>query len=184
MLNNVNKDNKMITLNDLYEKADEKTNEAWANITEDGTYNGRLAAAIMSEQSKEYVADGAEPKVLVSYVFDLLNEKGESVHVSTKPCTISFTDKSKLPQIWKVKSGAELKALLNDDNGNLKDLFVRCVVEVKETEKGFFPTVTKVSKIMDKTEQNATKLSDWDLKVYGRTPLEVYLTPDYEASKA
>ena len=184
MFNNVNKENKMIKLTDLYEKADSKTNEAWANITEDGAYNGRLAAAIMSEQSKEFVAEGAEPKVLVSYVFDLLNKKGESVHVSTKPCTISFTDKSRLPQIWKVKSGAELKTLLNDADGNLKDLYVTCVVDVKETEKGFFPTVTKVSKIMDKTEQPATKLSDWDLKVYGRAPLEVYLTPDYEASKA
>ena len=170
----------MIELNDLYNKADEKTNEAWANIESDGTYEGRLAATILSEQDKNYVADGAEPKRLVSYVFDLLNEKGESVHVSTKPCTISFTDKSRLPVIWKVKNGKELSALLNDADGKLKDIYVKCLVEVRETDKGIFPTVTKVSKILEKTEQQATKLSNWDLKVYGRDPIGYELTPDYE----
>lgn len=171
----------MINYNELYTQ---KTNEAFDNIEKSGMYKGRLIAVKISKQSPQFVEEGKEPKNLVSFLWDCKNKAGKSVHVSTKPCTISFTDKSRLPQIWKVKSGAELKSLLNDDNGNLKDLYVKCLVEVKETEKGFFPTVTKVSKITDKTEQAATKLSDWDLKVYGRAPLEVYLTPDYEASKA
>lgn len=169
-----------MNINELYNKADEKTNEAWANITSDGTYDGRLAAAIISEQNPEYVPEGEEPKRLISYIFDLLNENGESVHVSTKPCTISFTEKSNLPKIWKVKSGKELAALLNDDKGALKDIYVKCLVEVRETEKGIFPTVTKVSKILNKSEQPATRLSDWDLRVYGRDPLAYELTPDYD----
>lgn len=170
----------MITLNELYKKADEKTNEAWANIDSDGTYNGRLAATIISEQNASYVPEGETPKQLISYVFDLLNEKGESVHVHTKPCTISFTDKSRLPQIWKVKNGEELSALLCDAEGKAKDVYVKCLVEVKETDKGIFPTVTKVSKIIDKTDQPATKLSDWDLKVYGKEAISYELTPEYE----
>lgn len=171
----------MTNLTDLYKEADAKTNEAWANIAEDGIYKGRLAAQILSEQ--QYKPEDPVRQV-ISYVFDLINNEGESVHVSTKPCGISFTDKSRLPQIWKVKSGEELTAILAGEDGKLKDVYVECLVEVHETEKGIFPTVTKVSKITAKTEQPATKLSDWDLKVYGREPIGVELTPDYNAELA
>jgi len=169
-------------INELYTKADEKSDVEFANITEDGLYTGRLAAQVLSKQDSKFVEEGKEPRNQISYVFDLLNENGESVHVSTKPCSISMGDKANLPKIWNVKTGEDLTKILYDAAGKPKELYVKCLVTVKETETGIFPTVTKVSKIMPESEQPATKLTEFDLKVYGREAEAVEMTPDYQAA--
>lgn len=168
-----------IDLNNVYEQAAKKTTDAFANITEDGTYNGRLAAMLFTKQDEKYAADKDNPKELVTFVFDLLNEKGESVHVKTKACTLSFTDKSKLPKIWGIKTPEELKALTVNEDGSLKDLFVKCKVDVDVTEKGYFPVVDKVKQIVPATDQKPTKLTDWDKKVFGKVPYAESITADY-----
>jgi hypothetical protein len=170
----------MIKLSDLYQNADNKSNVEFANITEEGIYTGRLAAQILSKQDAKFVENGKEPRDQISYVFDLLNEKGESVHVSTKPCSISFGDKANLPKIWNVKTGEDLNKVLYDAEGKPKEVYVKCMVTIKETDNGIFPTVMKVSKIMPESEQPATKLSEFDIKVYGRDAEAIELTPDYD----
>ena len=180
--NNKNKDNNMSKLNELYTNRNSAAGNDFANISEDGMYLGRLAGQIMLKQSKEYTKEGEEPKELVSFVFDLINDNGESVHVRTKPSSFSFGEKANLPGLWNVKNAKELQDLIVDmEKDCLKDVYVRCIVVVDHKENGDFPRVTKVSKIMPATDQTATALTKWDLKPYGQEPTDVFLTPDYEA---
>lgn len=183
VMNNKNKDNNMSKLNELYTNTNSTASNDFANISEDGMYLGRLAGQIMLKQSKEFTKEGEEPKELVTFIFDLINDNGESVHVRTKPSSFSFGEKAKLPGLWNVKSAKELQELIVDtDKDCLKDVFVKCMVEVDHKENGDFPRVTKVSKIMATTDQTATALNKWDLKPYGQEPTDVFLTPDYEAA--
>lgn len=88
----------MINYNELYTQ---KTNEAFDNIEKAGIYKGRLIAVKISKQSPQFVEEDKEPKKLISFLWDCKNKAGKSVHVSTKPCTISFTEKSTLPKSGK-----------------------------------------------------------------------------------
>ena len=175
----------MINYNELYTQ---KTNAAFDNIEKAGVYKGRLIAVKISKQSSQFVEEGHEPKNLVSFLWDCKNKAGKSVHVSTKPCTISFTEKSTLPKIWENVGQADslenyLK-IVYDDNNNVKDIFAKLDIKVDVKETGTFPTVTKVSELEEPIKDfGVTKITDYDRKVYGVEAIDMDINPVYEGKE-
>ena len=175
----------MINYNELYTQ---KTNEAFENIEKAGIYKGRLIAVKISKQSPQFVEEGKEPKNLVSFLWDCKNKAGKSVHVSTKPCTISFTEKSTLPKIWENVGQADslenyLK-IVYDKNNNLKDIFATLDIKVDVKENGTFPTVTKVLELEEPINDfGITKVTDYDRKVYGVEAIDIDINPVYEGKE-
>lgn len=171
----------MINYNELYTQ---KTNDAFDNIEKAGIYKGRLIAVKISKQSQQFVEEGKEPKNLVSFLWDCKNKAGKSVHVSTKPCTISFTDKSTLPKIWENVGAADslenyLK-IVYDKNNNVKDIFATLDIKVDVKENGSFATVTKVLELEEPIKDfGITKVTDYDRKVYGVEAIDIDLNPVY-----
>ena len=175
----------MINYNELYTQ---KTNEAFENIEKAGIYKGRLIAVKISKQSPQFVEEGKEPKNLVSFLWDCKNKAGKSVHVSTKPCTISFTEKSTLPKIWENVGQADslenyLK-IVYEDNNNVKDIFATLDIKVDVKENGTFPTVTKVLELEEPIKDfGITKVTDYDRKVYGVEAIDIDINPVYEGKE-
>jgi hypothetical protein len=171
----------MINYNEIYTQ---KTNEAFDNIEKAGIYKGRLIAVKISKQSQQFVEEGKEPKNLVSFLWDCKNKAGKSVHVSTKPCTISFTDKSTLPKIWENVGAADslenyLK-IVYDKNNNVKDIFATLDIKVDVKENGSFATVTKVLELEEPIKDfGITKVTDYDRKVYGVEAIDIDINPVY-----
>lgn len=177
------KDNKNMNFEKFENKA---TNEAWATITKEKIYNGRLMAVRISKENPKFIDDGHEPRDLISFVFDVINDAGESVHVSTKPSTVSFTDKSKLPQVWanafELKSASDIAKNLYKD-GKLQPIPVSVYVSVVKKEDKVYNDVTKVVELLDKSEQKPSPATSWDLKVYGQDANEYDLAEGYELLK-
>ena len=175
----------MINYNELYTQ---KTNEAFENIEKAGIYKGRLIAVKISKQSPQFVEEGKEPKNLVSFLWDCKNKAGKSVHVSTKPCTISFTEKSTLPKIWENVGQADslenyLK-IVYDKNNNVNDIFATLDIKVDVKENGTFPTVTKVLELEEPIKDfGITKITDYDRKVYGVEAVDIDINPVYEGKE-
>ena len=175
----------MINYNELYTQ---KTNEAFANIEKAGIYKGRLIAVKISKQSEKFVEEGKQPKNLVSFLWDCKNKAGKSVHVSTKPCTISFTEKSTLPKIWENVGQADslenyLK-IVYDKNNNVNDIFATLDIKVDVKENGTFPTVTKVLELEEPIKDfGITKITDYDRKVYGVEAIDIDINPVYEGKE-
>lgn len=175
----------MINYNELYTQ---KTNEAFANIEKGGIYKGRLIAVKISKQSEKFTEEGKEPKNLVSFLWDCKNKAGKSVHVSTKPCTISFTEKSTLPKIWENVGQADslenyLK-IVYDKNNNVNDIFATLDIKVDVKENGTFPTVTKVLELEEPIKDfGVTKITDYDRKVYGVEAIDIDINPVYEGKE-
>lgn len=171
----------MINYNELYTQ---KTNDAFDNIEKAGIYKGRLIAVKISKQSQQFVEEGKEPKNLVSFLWDCKNKAGKSVHVSTKPCTISFTDKSTLPKIWENVGAADslenyLK-IVYDKNNNVKDIFATLDIKVDVKDNGSFATVTKVLELEEPIKDfGITKVTDYDKKVYGVEAIDIDINPVY-----
>ena len=175
----------MINYNELYTQ---KTNEAFANIEKAGVYKGRLIAVKISKQSEKFIEEGKEPKNLVSFLWDCKNKAGKSVHVSTKPCTISFTEKSTLPKIWEnVGQADSLEKYLKivyDKNNNVNDIFATLDIKVDVKENGTFPTVTKVLELEEPIKDfGITKITDYDRKVYGVEAIDMDINPVYEGKE-
>ena len=175
----------MINYNELYTQ---KTNEAFENIEKAGVYKGRLIAVKISKQSEKFVEEGHEPKNLVSFLWDCKNKAGKSVHVSTKPCTISFAEKSTLPKIWEnvatVNSLENYLKIVYDDNNNVKDIFATLDIKVDVKENGTFPTVTKVLELEEPIKDfGVTKITDYDRKVYGVEAVDIDINPVYEGKE-
>ena len=175
----------MINYNELYTQ---KTNAAFDNIEKAGVYKGRLIAVKISKQSSQFVEEGKEPKNLVSFLWDCKNKAGKSVHVSTKPCTISFTEKSTLPKIWENVGQADslenyLK-IVYDKNNYVKDIFATLDIKVDVKENGTFPTVTKVLELEEPIKDfGVTKITDYDRKVYGVEAIDIDINPVYEGKE-
>ena len=175
----------MINYNELYTQ---KTNDAFDNIEKAGIYKGRLIAVKISKQSPQFVEEGKEPKNLVSFLWDCKNKAGKSVHVSTKPCTISFTEKSTLPKIWENVGQADslenyLK-IVYDKNNNVNDIFATLDIKVDVKENGTFPTVTKVLELEEPIKDfGITKVTDYDRKVYGVEAIDIDINPVYEGKE-
>lgn len=175
----------MINYNELYTQ---KTNDAFDNIEKAGIYKGRLIAVKISKQSQQFVEEGKEPKNLVSFLWDCKNKAGKSVHVSTKPCTISFTDKSTLPKIWENVGAADslenyLK-IVYDKNNNVKDIFATLDIKVDVKENGSFATVTKVLELEEPIKDfGITKVTDYDKKVYGVEAIDIDINPVYSSKE-
>lgn len=176
----------MINYNEMYTQ---KTNDAFANIEKAGIYKGRLIAVKITEQDPKYVDPGKDPKKLICFLWDVLNKDGNHVHVSTKPCTISFTDKSTLPFIWgnveKITSLDTYLKTVYDKNNKVKDIFALLDIKVDEKENGFYPTVTKVSQLEDPINNfEVTAITDYDKKVYGKPVIDMDINPVYEGKQA
>ena len=175
----------MINYNELYTQ---KTNEAFENIEKAGIYKGRLIAVKISKQSPQFVEEGKQPKNLVSFLWDCKNKAGKSVHVSTKPCTISFTEKSTLPKIWENVGQADslenyLK-IVYDKNNNVNDIFATLDIKVDVKENGTFPTVTKVLELEEPIKDfGITKITDYDRKVYGVEAIDIDINPIYKGKE-
>jgi len=171
----------MINYNELYTQ---KTNDAFDNIEKGGLYKGRLMAVKICKQSPQFVEEGKEPKTLVTFLWDCKNKAGKSVHVSTKPCTISFTDKSTLPKIWEnagdIKTLDDYLKLVYDKNNNVKDIFATLDIKVENKDNGSFATVTKVSEVEEPIKDfGITKITDYDKKVYGVEAIDIDYNPVY-----
>lgn len=175
----------MINYNELYTQ---KTNEAFDNIEKAGIYKGRLMAVRICKQSPQFVEEGKEPKNLVSFLWDCKNKAGKSVHVSTKPCTISFTDKSSLPKIWENVGTADsldnyLK-IVYDKNNNVKDIFATLDIKVDIKDNGSFATVTKVLELEEPIKDfGISKVTNYDKKVYGVEAIDIDINPVYEGKE-
>lgn len=175
----------MINYKDLYTQT---TNEAFANIEKAGIYKGRLMAVRISKQAEQFVEEGKEPRNQVSFLWDCKNKAGQSVHVSTKPCGISFTDKSNLPKIWEnvgsVNSLENYLKIVYDKNNNVKDIFATLDIKVVEKENGIYPTVTKVLELEEPIKDfGVTPLTDYDKKVYGVEAIDIDLNPVYAGTE-
>jgi hypothetical protein len=175
----------MINYKELYTQT---TNEAFANIEKAGIYKGRLMAVRISKQAEQFVEEGKEPRNQVSFLWDCKNKAGQSVHVSTKPCGISFTDKSNLPKIWEnvgsVNSLENYLKIVYDKNNNVKDIFATLDIKVVEKENGIYPTVTKVLELEEPIKDfGVTPLTDYDKKVYGVEAIDIDLNPAYAGTE-
>jgi hypothetical protein len=175
----------MINYKELYTQT---TNEAFANIEKAGIYKGRLMAVRISKQAEQFVEEGKEPRNQVSFLWDCKNKAGQSVHVSTKPCGISFTDKSNLPKIWEnvgsVNSLENYLKIVYDKNNNVKDIFATLDIKVVEKENGIYPTVTKVLELEEPIKDfGVTPLTDYDKKVYGVEAIDIDLKPAYAGTE-
>ena len=161
-------------------------NGDFAVIEETGTYHARLVMVRMNKMDPKFLKDDEEPRDQISFLFDVLNNQGLSCHVATKPCTITFTDRSKLPgilgKLGQPTSGKELKELLYTKDGKLKDIY--CKVTVEATERpagdGYYNRVMKITAVEEPTGQPVSKLDDWDFKTFGKE-VELYdVNPAYE----
>lgn len=175
----------MINYNEVYKN---KTNEAFDNIEKPGIYKGRLMAVKISKQAEQFVEEGKTPKFQVSFLWDCKNKAGKSVHVSTKPCGISFTDKSNLPKIWEnigtVDSLESYLKLVYDEKNNVKDIFATLDVKVDVRENGIFPTVTKVLELEEPIKDfGISEISEWDRKVYGVEATDIDFNKAYIVTK-
>lgn len=175
----------MINYNELYKN---KTTEAFDNIEKAGIYKGRLMAVKISKQSEQFVEEGKEPRMQVSFLWDCKNKAGKSVHVSTKPCGISFTDKSNLPKIWEnvseIDSLEKYLSVVYDKNNNVKDIFATLDVKVDVKDNGIFPTVTKVLELEEPIKDfGISEISDYDRKVYGTPVIDMDINPVYEGKE-
>lgn len=171
----------MINYNEIYTQ---KTNDAFDNIEKTGLYKGRLMMVRISKQSEQYVEKGKDPKTLVSFVWDCKNKAGKSVHVSTKPCTLSFTDKSNLPEIWsaagKIGSLDEYLKLIYNKSGEVKDIFATLNIEVVEKDNGNFATVKSIAEVEEPIKNfGVTKVTEYDMKVYGKPAESIDYNPMY-----
>lgn len=164
------------------------SNGDFAVIEEDGVYHARLMMVRISKQDERFVEDGKEPRDQISFLFDVLNSKGLSCHVATKPCTVTFTDRSRLPvilgKLCQPKDGDELKDVLYTKEGQLKDIYCKVMVEVKERPNGdgFYNTVTKIVAVEEPTGQAESNVTEWDFKAYGKAVDMYDLNPKYETN--
>lgn len=175
----------MINYDELYTQ---KTNETFANIEKAGIYKGRLMAVKISKQSEKFLEEGQKPKNQVSFVWDCKNKAGQHVHVSTKPCGISFTDKSNLPKIWEnIGEANSLESYLKivyDTKNNVKDMFATLDIKVDVKENGTFPTVTKVLELEEPIKDfGISEVTDYDKKVYGVEAIDIDFNPVYVGGK-
>lgn len=175
----------MINYKDLYTQT---TNEAFANIEKAGIYKGRLMAVRISKQAEQFVEEGKEPRNQVSFLWDCKNKANEHVHVATKPCSISFSDKATLPKIWEnIGEANSLESYLKivyDKNNNVKDIFATLDIKVVEKENGIYPTVTKVLELEEPIKDfGVTTLTDYDKKVYGVEAIDIDLNPVYAGTE-
>lgn len=159
-----------------------KTTDAFATIQEDGYYEGRLFGIRISEQAKEFVEEGKEPKEQISFLFDIINSDGNHVHVATKPCTVSFTNKSNLPKLFekvtKLSSTKDFNKWMFDEK-NFGDIF-KLNVEVKENNGKYYPTVTSVKSKVQNGRMDISAVTEYDLKVYGQPCIDYQLFEGYE----
>lgn len=167
-----------------YEKYNTQTTlDAFAVIDQESIYQAQLMLVRVSKQNERFVDEGKEPKNLISFVFNVKNSKGKSVHVSTKPTTISFTDKSNLPKIWQnvfeLKEAKDLSNVLYE-NGKLKDISCNVYVTVTKKEDKLYNEVSKVVGLIDKFKFADEKIyTDWDLRVYGDPCVEFDAQEEY-----
>lgn len=163
-------------------------------IEKAGVYKARLAVLRTSWQDEKFAkkADGtpADPKQLISFVWDVKDKNGEQIHVTTKASTISFNEKSNLTTLFKnvktFKNQEDFEKFIYDKDDNLVELFADVIVKV-ETNKTSGKVYNTVSEIVEITEDNGVKpseLTDWDLKVYGQECDQFILAGAYESSKA
>lgn len=169
----------MIKYNEMYS---ENNNEAFATIEKPGVYHGRLIGIRISEQDPKFVEEGKEPKKQVSFLWDVLNKEKLSCHTATKPCTISFTDRSKLPIIFEnvsklTKLDDYLKLLYN--GSAVKDIYASLLIKVTEKDGKFFSEVEKVVEFEDTTAQKTSTVTEWDKKVYGKECIDIDFNPKY-----
>lgn len=157
-------------------------------ISKPGVYKARLAAVRKSLQDEKYAKDKdgnpVDPKELVSFVFDVEDKNGNNVHVQTKPCSITFSDKSKLPVFFEnvvaLNSMEDFYKLLWDENDSLKDFFCDVMVKVTTKDEKVFNEVTQIVEATNDNGVKASDLCDWDLKVYGKPCTEYDLAPSYD----
>ena len=160
--------------------------EAFAHITKPGSYKGRLVAIRESMENMKFVEEGKEPRKLVSFVFDVLNKEGASVHVASKAMSATFTDKSSMPKFWnnvaKLTNGKDLQTFLFNNPEELKEMYLELSVSVQTKGDKTYNTVEGVFDVTDPTDQKATKVTSYDLKVYGVPCDEYVLTKDYKTA--
>ena len=156
------------------------SNNEFNVITKKGIYPAKLAIVRSIMQDEKYAKDKdgnpIEPKQLVSFIFDVMDKEGKNVHVATKPCTISFNEKSNLPKLW--EDAIELESYDDYikffyDGDNLKDLCVNVNVAVEEKDGKVYNQVKQVMEVTESNDVKPSELTDWDLKVYGR-PCDQY----------
>lgn len=158
-------------------------------ITKKGNYPAKLAVLRTSYQDEKYAKDKdnnpIEPKQLVSFVFDVLDKEGNNVHVHTKPCTISFNEKSNLPKLWEdaveISNMKEFQEFFYDAEGNLKDICVNVNVSVEEKDGKVYNQVKRVTEITESNDVKPSELFEWDLKVYGKPCDDYDCAPSYKA---
>lgn len=157
-------------------------------ISKPGVYQARLAVIRTTHQDEKYAKDKdgnpVEPKQLVSFVWDCVNKEGKNVHVHTKPCTLSYNEKSNLPKLWenvvKLESQDDFEKFFYDEKGNLKDFCGDVMVKVTDKDGKVYNEIVSVIEQTIDTKVVPSALYDWDLKVYGKMCDEYDLTPAYK----
>ena len=158
-------------------------NGDFAVVKEEGSYHARLMMVRLSKQDK-YIEEGKEPKDQISFLFDVINENGQSCHIATRPTGITFTDRSNLPKILnklgQPTNGKELQELLYTKDKKLKDIYCKVYVDVQEKENGIFNNVTKNIAVEEPTDQPVSKIVEWDYKVFGKEIVAGDINPAYK----
>ena len=164
-----------------------ESNENFNVITKPQVCHAKLMLIRKSHQDAKYAVDKdgnpVEPKELISFVWDCVDGEGNNCHVDTKPCTVSFSDKSKLPEMWNnVVEMASQEDFYNFfyEDGKIKDINAQVMVKVQEKDGKIYNKVSEVISLEDSNAVKPSQLNDWDLRVYG-TPCEEYdITPSYD----
>lgn len=160
-------------------------NGDFAVVKEEGSYHARLMMVRLSKQDK-FIEEGKEPKDQISFLFDVINENGQSCHIATRPTGITFTDRSNLPKILnklgQPTNGKELQELLYNKDKTLKDIYCKVYVDVQEKENGIFNNVTKIIAVEEPTDQPVSNIVEWDYKVFGKDIIMGDINPAYKPS--
>lgn len=168
-------------------KPSSSNTEDFAIIEKPGVYKAKLAIVRTNLQDSKYVEEDKEPKQQVSFVWDCIDKAGHNVHVHTKPCTLSWGDKAKMPKLWesvaKLTNMEDFTKLLYDKDGNLKDMCADVMVKVTDKDGKVYNEVTDIIELTETNEVKPSELFDWDLKVYGKPCEEYELTPAYDKGK-
>lgn len=167
-----------------FNKYKNNTTEAFTVIESSDTYPARLFAIKLSKQDPKFVDDGKDPKDQISFMFDVLDDNKNHVHVSTKPMSIAFSDKAGLPKLFEgvteLKTGDDMTKFFYDDKG-LGATF-KVMVSVKKVEDKIYNTVTSVIKRINDTIEPST-VTAWDLNVYGKACEQFDLAEGYNEPK-
>lgn len=167
---------------------DTNSSNTFTFISKPGVYKAKLIALRQSLQDDKFAIDKegnpTEPKELISFVWDVATNDGTQCHVDTKPCMVSFSEKSKLPEMWgnvvELSDMSDYYDFFYDKNDKLKSVNAQVMVKVQEKDGKVYNKVSEVVSLEDSVDIKPTPITEYDLRVYGKPCQDYDLTAEYD----